>query len=794
MHYNLLTLTTHSLFSPIRLFAACSLWLAAISISAQEYDTLSNWDGIAPYWTVSTSGTAGVQNPSPGEVNPSAHCYKFITGTGEYDYMYTLLDEPANFNTHPRYKLKVLAPATGGDITLKFENYNNSSSQEIVLTPVPGQWTDLEYDFSGLPYNEYIRMVIFPDFGGTQPGNAWHIDDVLREKGEDPGPLQLDSNLPIIVIDTYGQPIEDEPKITAEMGIIYNGPGERNNLQDPFNDYNGYIGIEKRGQSSQMFPKTSFAVETRDSNGENLNVSLLGLPEENDWVLYAPYSDKSMLRNIVSFELYRMMGNYGSRSVFCEVVINGEYKGVYTLMEKIKQDDNRVDIAGLNPDEILGDNLTGGYIIKVDKIDWDFQYNIDGWRSNPSPAYPNAMDITFQYFSPAPDEIVPEQRAYIREFITTAENALTLYTFSNPYLGYHKYFDVLSFVDMMLLNEIGKEVDKYRYSTYFYKDKDSKGGKLFAGPPWDFDLGYGNVNYWEPGLDHTGWMYQMVEPVEWGIMFWWKRLMEDEYFRDLAKSRWVWLRERQLSDENIHTLIDSVITRISEGRERNYERWPILGEYVWPNYDWEGNDYDDEVDYFEDFLFNRVAWMDSHLYGNLISPQAGISAEGNKLTVRLYGDYFADHDLDNDNFTLNHVPAGTEVQGAVFLNASEAQLTITGDISASDDLTVTISEKEINYWLDITSTPLSAAGIADELPGQTDISISARGNQLLVFNGYPQATNVKADVYNLSGQKVLSAELAGGQEKLIPHNLRPGIYLLVITNENERETVKFQVQ
>jgi len=607
------------------------LMLSFISLNAQDYDTISNWDGIEREWNASTPGSAIVENPAPDTVNASGHCFKFITGEGAYDYMITELEEPVNFDVSPLHRIKVLAPPSGGDITLKFENYNNTFWQEIVMTPVPGQWTDLEYDFTGLPYNDLVKMVIFPDFQGTTPGIPWYIDDILMEAGEPPGPLELESNLPIIVIGTYGEPIPDEPKITAYMGVIDNGPGMMNNLEDPFNDYDGYIGIEIRGQSSQMFPKKSYGVETRDNTGENLNVSLLGLPEENDWVFYAPYTDKSMLRNIVSFEIGRKMGNYCSRSVFCELVINDEYKGVYTLMEKIKNDDKRVDIASLDPGDISGIDLTGGYIIKVDKIDPDFTYGVDGWKSNPSPAYPNAKDITFQYYYPKADEIAVEQKTYIKDFITTAENTLTIYYFANPYLGYQNHFDILSFIDYMLLCEIAKEVDNYRFSTYFFKEKDNDGGKLFAGPAWDFDLGYGNVDYWDPGLDHTGWMYKTVEPHEWSIIFWWKRMMEDEYFRDMAYTRWNWLRQNEIRDDAIHTMIDSILTHIDEAKDRNYERWPILGQYVWPNYDWYGNTYADEVDYFEDFLFPRLQWMDANLHGSVINPEALLLKPGKSL-------------------------------------------------------------------------------------------------------------------------------------------------------------------
>lgn len=107
------------------------------------------------------------------------------------------------------------------------------------------------------------------------------------------------SNLPIVVINTNGQTISDEPKITADMGIIDNGPGIRNNITDTFNGYNGKIGIEIRGHSSQNFPKKQYGIELRDNAGNDIKVSLLGLPEESDWVLNASYTDKTFLRNVI---------------------------------------------------------------------------------------------------------------------------------------------------------------------------------------------------------------------------------------------------------------------------------------------------------------------------------------------------------------------------------------------------------------------------------------------------------------------------------------------------------------
>ena len=208
------------------------------------------------------------------------------------------------------------------------------------------------------------------------------------------------SHLPVVVIETGGREIVDDPRIIAHMGIIWNSEGRTNQITDPFNGYDGLVNIEYRGATSQAFPKKSYGFETQDAMGENRNVSLLGLPEENDWVLYAPYSDKSLLRNIVSYRLFGDMGHYSPRTRLCELVVNGDYRGVYVLIEKIKRDRNRLDIARLDPDEISGEDLTGGYILKIDKMSGD-----------PGPAWSTkAGGIYFQYEYPEYDDIVQEQK------------------------------------------------------------------------------------------------------------------------------------------------------------------------------------------------------------------------------------------------------------------------------------------------------------------------------------------------------------------------------------------------
>lgn len=418
------------------------------------------------------------------------------------------------------------------------------------------------------------------------------------------------SNLPLIVIDTWGETIADNPKITAWLKVIDNGPGFMNNQFQDGTDYEGYMGIEIRGQSSQMFPKQSFSIELRSETGADTSVSLLGMPAEEDWVLYAPYSDKTLLRNSLTYYLGNKMGEWQPRNRFCEVYLNGDYNGIYVLTESIKRDSNRVEISKLKPVEISGDDLTGGYIIKSDKTE-DIGTN-EYFTVTPSVHYHNSDNYKFTYVYPDFDEIVPEQKSYIKKYLTDAENSLNGDSFSDPAAGFRKYLDVKSFVDFQIIQELTNNVDGYRFSTFFYKDKDSKGGKLHAGPIWDFDLCYGNEDFTDFNLETDIWLYTKYPDQYGGRIHWWARLMEDLSYRSSFISRWKELREVEFSTDSIMMYLDNTIEFLGEAVDRNFSRWPILGEYVWPNY-FIGETYEEEVDYMKDWITDRLDWIDANI-------------------------------------------------------------------------------------------------------------------------------------------------------------------------------------
>jgi hypothetical protein len=413
----------------------------------------------------------------------------------------------------------------------------------------------------------------------------------------------LSSKLPIMVVDTYAETIRDEPKVRAHMGTIRCPNAERHYLSQPPEDSAGAIGIEFRGSSSQGFPKKGYGFETREDDGSNRNTRVLGLPTENDWVIHNPYSDKSLMRNALAYALGRETGRYAPRTVFFELVLDGEYEGLYVLTEKPKRDDDRVDIDPLLPTDIDGDELTGGYIVKIDKFTGG---GGGGWFSPFAPGgFPRPF---FQYHDPEDQEIMPEQAAYIESYVSAFEASLLQSDFADPVAGYRNWIHTDSFIDYMLVNELGHNVDGYRLSTFLHKDLDSRGGKLAMGPLWDFNLAFGNADY------ANAWRIDLWEYAE-GVPFWWSRFTDDPAFNREARCRWEDLRTGPFSDDALSTWVIETEALLDEAQARNFLRWPVLGSYVWPNW-FVGDTWYEEVDFLMDWVLDRASWIDSALPGD----------------------------------------------------------------------------------------------------------------------------------------------------------------------------------
>lgn len=416
------------------------------------------------------------------------------------------------------------------------------------------------------------------------------------------------SHLPLVIIETGGKVIGNSEKVDVHMKIVDNGPGKNNGFFDPGNVYDGRVGIEIRGQSSQSFPKKSYGFETRDAQGGENKVSLLGMPEHDDWVLYAPYSDKTMLRNDLSYYLGRRMLRWQPDARFVEAYLNGEYIGVYQLVERIKRGKDRVDINKLEKDDTSGDALTGGYIFKVDKVHDLSPYEY--FTSVPSYGYKNARNYQFTWYYPKSEDIQNIQKNYLAGFIVNFQNTLNSSGFTHASNGYSKMIDVQSFIDFQIVNELSNNIDGYRYSTYFYKERDSKGGKMVAGPLWDFDLGYGNLDYSYRHEVTSFWCYENYGPGEPNCMHWWARLMEDPVYATKVKTRYSQLRQGVLHTDSVFSYIERQVAHLGPAVARNFDRWKIMGTYVWPNR-FVGQSHGAEVSELKNWISRRLAWMDT---------------------------------------------------------------------------------------------------------------------------------------------------------------------------------------
>lgn len=406
-----------------------------------------------------------------------------------------------------------------------------------------------------------------------------------------------ESNLPLVVITTdtdpnTGEPIEipDDPKILATMKIIWHTDGSTNYLTDTGTNlnYNGRIGIELRGSSSQDLPKKGYGLTTLQSdNVSNNNVSILGMPSENDWILNGLAFDPSLIRDCLSYNLARNMGNYATRTVYCEVIINGDYKGLYLMQEKIKADGNRVNIVKITSSDIVAPNLTGGYITKADKTTGGDPV---AWQMD---SYAGTTDFIHEL--PKPENVTPEQNAYIYNRFNALAVASSTGNQSLTFGGYPTIIDVPTFVDFMLSNELASNADGYQLSTFFHKDR---GGKLRAGPIWDFNLTYGN-DLFQYGFDrsHTD-VWQFSDGGNDGAKFW-TDLFDNTTFKCYLSKRWneLTLPGQPLNYDTLLAYIDATVVHIGDAIGRENARWGTIP------------DHSSEITTLKSWLAERILWM-----------------------------------------------------------------------------------------------------------------------------------------------------------------------------------------
>jgi subtilisin-like proprotein convertase family protein len=416
------------------------------------------------------------------------------------------------------------------------------------------------------------------------------------------------SNLPLVFINTPNNQKLSEADMVVSLGIINNG-SNRNNITDTKNEYNGKANCHLRGSSSRMFEKNNIKIELKDASGTLDNpVALLGMPAESDWVLTSGYSDKSLIRNALTQNVFAQMGHYAPRYRYVELFYNNEYFGVYLLMEQVKRGADRVKIQKMTSLDNQFPYLTGGYIIQINRTDDPGYYSLLPGVSGTSAKF------YYQYNYPKADEITVQQMNYIKAFTDTFETVMNSANFNDPVTGYKKYIEDGSFVDYFILTELAKNVDGYRLSTYLYKDNYMDGGKLHIGPTWDYDIAWHNANYGN-AFDDKYWEYQNPDDF-YPPPTWWGKFLSDQAFKDKLYCRYHSLRQNVLSNASLYQYIDATAAMLDESQKRNYRQFPIIGTYIFPNPQSQaGATYATEVADLKQWIANRTAWMDANIPG-----------------------------------------------------------------------------------------------------------------------------------------------------------------------------------
>lgn len=483
----------------------------------------------------------------------------------------------------------------GGRVQLGlFEGANREDFMDAVpLYLIPESSQEQEMTFANVEVSRGFRYVRY-----VGPNNArCNIAELAfygyRGAGDDSKFYQV-TNLPTVSIHTEGakditsKTVEQNANIT----ITYDG-GTR------IQEYPIYA--RGRGNASWGFPKKPYRIKFADKSHHMLEGSPLESPAKaKKWTLINNYGDKTLMRNIVAFELSKRLGMpYTPYCQPVDVLLNGEYRGCYQLCDQITVDPNRVNITEMEVEDTQEPELTGGYLVEV-----------DAYAAQESSMFTSNRGIPVTIKSPGEDDITREQAYYIKKHFNLMEHALWSSGFSDEENGYRKYLDAETFLRHFLVGEFSGNTDTY-WSTYLSKDRLEDQFKVAA--CWDFDLAFDNDNRIYPVNNRSSWVYRSGGSAANGMASLVNRVLSDSYTDNRLKEIWRVMRVTGIfSDESLLAFVDSVANELDASQELNFKRWPILSQKVHQNVDAKGS-YDAEVNVIRDFIPKRIDWIDKYL-------------------------------------------------------------------------------------------------------------------------------------------------------------------------------------
>ncbi len=516
----------------------------------------------------------------------------------------------------PGFAPEVLFSRAGGTFTDSFT---------LTLTTSSGQ-AKVHYTLDGTLPTESSLMYVAPiTVAGTVQVRARAFEPRLlpgRPRSESfvqlaASVVNFTSNLPILIIHNFGQGTVPANSDQFAYMAFFEPANELSSLQNP-PSLSSRAGINIRGSSTEGLAKSSFAVEWWDEFNLDKPLSPLGLPADADWVLYAPNNfEPVLIHNPFIYRLSNEIGRYAPRTRFVEVYLNksggpitsANYNGIYVLEEKIGRSDNRVGVPKLEAEHLKSPEVTGGYIMKIDRLD-------------PGDGGLSAGGQTIGYVEPKEREIELPQRdpqeQYIRNYMNAFGTALNGAGFTNLNAGFRQYVDVPSWIDHHILNVVAFNVDALRLSTYFYKQRE---GKLFFGPIWDFDRALGSTD----GRDANPRVWSASGGTDFFTYPWWGRMFQDINFWQDWVDRYQELRQSHFAVTNLNRIIDSLVAEVRAAQPREQKRW---------NFAPRGGSYTAEVNFTKNWLTNRLRFMDTNfLQWPVLGLPEGFVTPGTRLAL-----------------------------------------------------------------------------------------------------------------------------------------------------------------
>lgn len=562
-----------------------------------------------------------------------------------------------------------------------------------------------------------------------------------------------ESHLPILIVETFGDSISESSFGDNFVAIIEPGADGISTPADNF-DVATRAGVKIRGSSSSNFAKKQYRVEFRDEQNEDRKLTVLGMPQEADWIFYGPSQyDRNLISNPLMYDLSNQLGRYATRTRWVEAYFNGRYNGVYAIVEVIERDDDRVDVEPLTTGA-GGQPVEGGFI----------------WKNDRGSAYVD------------PENLNANQRRYVDGYIDDVADAAGSATFTDPETGYAAYIEVDTFIDHNMLNLLAMNVDALRLSSFYYKTAD---GKLQAGPIWDFDRSLdstdsrdNNPRTWFGSGDSTRYFDDSSR-----VGTWWPDLFQDPDFVQAYIDRWFELRQTTFSNENLFATIDKHAAEIGEAGDRDYDRWSN-SRY---------RDFAGEIAHLKDWLQDRVEWIDSRW-----QPAPASDAQGNRVPAG------SAVNIATGQGTVYYMLDGTDPRGDNGVIRADAK-TANGSITIAADTHLVARSFQSGFggrngyiqsgddWsapLRITALhePASAANLAiTEIhfnPQAADVLGGERNEDNDEFE-FLEFTNVGNVAIELEGVQLIEVEDANGDSQGVkftfePQSLAPGESIVVV--------------